>query len=704
MKKISLAIIIFCCINSAFALAIEPAGLFAPLESRNFVDEDGAKNSLLTGFMIRDIQYQSFQDRARLAIIMNAYIECISYELKEPYRIVIDPLEEVYCDYEDKVYFEEGLIKSIEFIKTREEPEDPRKVYYTFDFLTIELRESVSYEVIKEGTSILLDIGQTTTVAVKPLEEEFKAAKELEKEVAEEKEEQELVEESVEEKPKKEIVLAPLEKSFLTGLAKEEPEKIPPVIKEKEISEKKKPEKKEEIRKEALEKIGEEIPVALDLTKELTLEECIKIALDNHLPIKIAKEQIELAKLKVNESFRELFPAVSLLWSESRGKINDSLYRGRKYGFEFKQPLFRGGELLFTWQQARTNLNIAQENYDKTKEDLIYDASKAYYGLAKALNNLDTQKELFKSIKSDLELAQKEYELDLSTQLEFLNAQSSYDQVYYSIASSENDVLLKRLALNKVMNIDISSEVKIDYKLELKEFDMDIDGCIELAMQHRAELKTKKLIVKSTKLGERIAQSQTWPQLDLVGKYVKAAEEFEPRAFGWNLRNERFLGITASFPFESHTFDFAHKRGKLAPTVTTFGSDTRYNTDMYKITPFDDLGRYTSVKTAYIAHQQALSDLQDIKRVIHSEVREAFYSLAEAQIKIKGSLNNLKLYEKELMATQVRKELNEATVSEVMDAKIKLSGEKSSYGSALGDIYLAIASLNKAIGMGGYFK
>ena len=60
-------------------------------------------------FVIKDIQYQSLKDHVKLAIIWNDYIECVSYELEKPYRIVIDPLEEAYCDYEEKVYFEGRL-------------------------------------------------------------------------------------------------------------------------------------------------------------------------------------------------------------------------------------------------------------------------------------------------------------------------------------------------------------------------------------------------------------------------------------------------------------------------------------------------------------------------------------------------------------------------------------------------------------------
>ena len=670
----------------------------------------------LETFMVKDIQYQSLNDRVRLEIIMNTQVECISYELTGPHRIVIDPLDEVYCDYQETVYFEEGLIKSIEFIKTKEKSETLGDLYYAFDFVAVELRDSASYEVLKEGSSILLDVNQPFADVPS-----FSFKQRLEKsfdETPEEKEPRAIeAPEKIEEKRTEYRAPTPREKEEDVRFKKEpredyveaakrekdEREKRAAFAAKKEEKKPAKPKKKKEPEKTD----KEEPPPVFDLTKELSLDECVEIAIDNTLRIKIAKEQVKLAKLKVNESFREIFPSLSFLWQESTGSINDTLYRGRKYGFEFKQPLFHGGELYLTWEQARINLEVAQENYNKIKEELTHDISKAYFELAKAMSHLDMQKELFEDIKGNLSLAEKEYELSLSTQLEFLNAQSLYDQTYYAIASAGNDVSLKRLALNKLMNIGIGTEIKIHYEMELKEFDVDIAECMELAIQHRPELKTKELITKSTRMGELIAQGQMWPQLDVVGKYVKAVEIFEPQAFGQSLDdtdNESFLGITFDVPLGGNTLGYVHKRGKLAPTVTTFESNTKYNIDEYRVNVLDGLERYTTVKNAHVIHQQALSDLRDMKQDIHAEVMEAFYSLKEAEIKLKGALNNLKLYEKELLATQLRKDLNEATVSELMEAKIKLFSEKSTVNKGIGDIYLAIASLNRAIGMGGYFK
>jgi len=697
LRKVQFALILFYLIFCIFCATALTASAVEPIES----------------FIVKDIQYQSFEDQVRLAIVWNNYIECISYELDQPYRIVIDPLEEAYCDYEEKVYFDEGLIKSINFVKTKNDL-DTSDNLYAFDFLTIELKEPMKYDFIKEGTSILLNVGTP------PKKSQKEIAQQKEKEILEE-----IAKLEPESEPQPEIQpdLPPdestIEEKTEDGRLKTEDGRRKTedrgqrtegrfkgvgLLDEKdfEFEEEKEGSPLKDLAPPFLSGEGDE-PPNLGADSKLTLQDCIKEALDNYLSVKIAREQIELARLKVDESFREMLPVMSLLWSGSHGKISDQNYRGRKYGLEFKQPLFHGGELYLTWEQAKINLEVAQENYNKVKEDLTHEVSKAFYSFARSLDNLETQKELFDSIKADLELARKEYNLSLSTQLEFLNAQSSYDQVFYSIASSENEVSLKKLALNKVMNVDISSEFSISYSLKPKEFDINIDECIELAMQNRAELKSRHLMVKSTKLGDEIAKSQMRPQLDAVGKYMRAKEVLSPQGLGQTLHEETFLGFTAKVPIKSHTFEFAHKKGKAAPTVTTFESDYEYDIDTYKFTPFEDLSRYTNMKNSYIAHQQALSELLDVKQRIHSEVREAFYSLQEAKIRLRGAENNLTLYEKELAVTEIKKDLNEATVSEVMDAKIKLYSEKKTYKSAVADMYQAITSLNKAVGIGGYF-
>jgi hypothetical protein len=71
-------------------------------------------------FVIQDIEYKSYNGTAQIEIATNAEVNYVVYELEDPYRIVIDPLDSVWCDFEEAVYFREGVIRSIQFIKGRE--------------------------------------------------------------------------------------------------------------------------------------------------------------------------------------------------------------------------------------------------------------------------------------------------------------------------------------------------------------------------------------------------------------------------------------------------------------------------------------------------------------------------------------------------------------------------------------------------------
>lgn len=722
-------------------------------------------------FIIQDIEYQSLNGVAKLGIETNKRVEYVTYELEDPYRIVIDPLDTVWCDFEDTVYFDKGIIRSIKFVKGREVSEGPGEPYYPFDFVSIELRSPYPYKFSENDYIITLNIGeekiaQEEIVAQEEIEEKVSPGppepiEETSKEVEEasDKKDEVKVYEPVESRPQKDdrvkMAKEPAEKKKEKGRFKQEKELLAKerakldlakkeLTKEKkeinitkdELNKKRRLLEKESIRlakqktrlkkqKEKLKKkerelkkikkfdprpvkdfSGSQPPPPDYLGRQLTLEECIEIAVSNSLPVKIAEERVNLAKLKVNESFRELFPEFNLFWHESSGMITEQLYRGRKVGFEFKQVISHGGEQMYLWEQSKTNLRVAKENSNKAKEEVIFNVTKAYYELAKAINKYDYQKKLLEDVNADFEIVKKEHDLGLMSPLDFMNIESAINQIYHTFITYENTLTLAKLELNKMMNIDIDADIKIDSRLEEKEIDIDLDKCLELALKYKPEYRISYLNSAVAEFAEKIAKSQTFPQVDIFAKYIKAMERLEPIPLPLNkfFENERVLGATVSVPFGPHTIDYQKKRVKLAPTVTTFESDTKYNTDKLRLSFFDDMARYSSVKDASVNYQEALEELNKAERELHANVRESIFSFAEARIKIKNALNNIGLYDRELEVARVKKGLDEITFYELIQAKIKLYTEKGTYTDALGDYYIAVARVNKAVGLGGYFS
>ena len=715
MKKVFLTFLFFQ-ITIALSLAIE-AKAIEPADT----------------FIIQGIEYQSLNGSAKLDIETSGHVDYVIYELKDPYRIVIDPLDPVWCDYAESVYFNEGMVKAIRFIKGRDVKNGPGLPYYPFDFVTIELVDSYPYRLSEGDYTITLDIGKQKALQEEP-EEKIDHAKIIEEKVAQELERimaakdaakseiekaarvegetgerlRQAKEDLVKEKKEISSIKEEVEREKRAiDLAKDELNKKSTILKKEKakLEEERRAQKKLKLEpRPTKEYLG--MPLPTDYSgKNLTLDDCINIAVSNNLSVKIAKERVKLAKMKVNEAFRELFPEGTVVWDESSGMITDQLYNGRKFGVEFKQVISHGGEQMYLWGQSKINLKVAKENQNKAKEELVFEVSKAYYELAKAINKRDFQNELIGDINTDFEISKKEYDFGLIPEIDFMNIESIIRQAYHTLLSYENNLSLAKLKLNKVMNITIDADIKIDSELELKELDIDLDRCIDLALKFRPEYRVSYLNTEAAKFAEKIAKSQTFPQIDIFGKYLRAMEMLEPNDLGPNLRNERVLGATVSLPFGPHTLDYQKKRGKLAPTVTTFESDTKYETDKLRLSLFDDMARSGSnLKDADISYKEALDELNKAEQDVHTDLRESFYSFTEAKIKIRNALNSIELYKKELEAAKMKKGLNEISFYDLIQAKQKLYSEKGIWTDTLGDYYIAVSRINKTIGLGGYFS
>lgn len=446
------------------------------------------------------------------------------------------------------------------------------------------------------------------------------------------------------------------------------------------------------------------LPVFEKPTKDsLSLEESIEIGIKNHLPIEVALEQMRLAKFKEKEAFRELFPQATVRWDESSGVVSSKNYAGRKYQLKVQHPLYHGGELRYTWSQAKMNLRIATENYQKTKEDYTLELIKAYYDYIRTLRNFDIQEKLLKELEQDLSIAKKEYEGNITSLVEFLNVQSQYNQVYYAYLSSENTLSLARMNFLQLLNLDNdpSLDIKIDTNLVFKEQRMNLEECIKLAYENRTDLKINELSLKASEYGEKVAKSQQAPKIDLTGTIGKAGEVYTPGQL--QLSNDWFVGAKVNVPLGPNTANYSFTKEKLAPSLTVF-EPTNNDIHSFRFNILDNLGSYTEVQRSEVSKQQAYADFLKGKQTAATEVREAYFNYQESALKVKNSLANKALYEKELTVIKQKREMDEAQTQDVVAAKVKLAGEDTNYNTVLVENILAVAKMNKAIGVKDYFK
>ncbi|MDD5680483.1 MAG: tetratricopeptide repeat protein, partial [Candidatus Omnitrophica bacterium] len=83
-------------------------------------------------------------------------------------------------------------------------------------------------------------------------------------------------------------------------------------------------------------------------TGEFSLDDCLRVSVENSIPLEAARAQMRLAQIKVWEARRGFFPALSVSWTQTSGIQAGGKVEGVEYGLEGKQPAFRSGSIMYT--------------------------------------------------------------------------------------------------------------------------------------------------------------------------------------------------------------------------------------------------------------------------------------------------------------------------------------------------------------------
>ena len=109
-------------------------------------------------------------------------------------------------------------------------------------------------------------------------------------------------------------------------------------------------------------------------------------------------------------------------------------------------------------------------------------------------------------------------------------------------------------------------------------------------------------------------------------------------------------------------------------------------------------------KEAELEYMRAADEINKKEQEIALEVKETFFKYKKALILIDVSRSKVDFQSKQVEILEIRRELGEAQYSDVIEEMVKLAEEEFSYAQAIADYYIAIATLNKAVGLEDYFK
>ena len=415
------------------------------------------------------------------------------------------------------------------------------------------------------------------------------------------------------------------------------------------------------------------------LTGHLTAENLLDIyneALENDPTFKAAEYSYLADKEIVVQGRAALLPSITLSgstnWNEYyQDDVLQQEYNSFSKSARVSQPLFRL-DTWFNFKRSKSLTNAAEAEFAYEQQNLILRTAELYFGVLRAIDNLNAAISEEKAIKKQLDQAQQRYEVGLSAITGVQEAQLAYDLSKAARINNEGNLFSAREALNALIGREIFSLDELGEDLQISSpFPNSKEDWVNLALKNNYQLKASYLRKDAAKSNARSAASNHLPKIDIVG----SGSDSETNQFNYE-----------GFSINGH--------GIPVPAVTG-----RRNYAIQLSVPIFQGGAVSSRrKQAYSQYNQADENTLFTERRIIQEVRSQFSNVNTLVANVNAQKQAVISATSALEATQVGYKVGTRNVVDLLQAEKNLYSAEKNLANAKYDYILANLRLALAAG------
>jgi len=295
----------------------------------------------------------------------------------------------------------------------------------------------------------------------------------------------------------------------------------------------------------------------------LTIDKAIDLALKNNKNYLISQAEVKQYKYKLRQNLGFL-PNVTL---EGFKNIDEKLMeleippffpgaepttttidftKNYEFTFQVVQPVFAGGKILYSYKNARLDLNIARERHKNTRKEVILQVKKVFF-------NILVMKELLKAHNEALQLAEtnyrninENYKLGMASKYDLLRAELAAASIKPNILNVQKLLNVSILNLKFMAGIPEKSKIKVLGKLNYSSYPLTLAHLIDQSLVTRSEIRQLEMQMKKTANLLKMAYGQFLPDISLIASYSYRSDFFNFGKNNWDSYYTINLGI--SFP------------------------------------------------------------------------------------------------------------------------------------------------------------
>lgn len=256
----------------------------------------------------------------------------------------------------------------------------------------------------------------------------------------------------------------------------------------------------------------------------VSLEDCINIALENNLDIKIAGADFMGVKWDYKNSLSSFLPNLSLSGYATSyqgqllvgGALTDQIHEVAIYGgIKLEHDLTQGGKTVFEAIRKNKLKKASLQAYSISESKILYDVVITYYKLLEQKLIIESDIRDYYEREIQYKITQAQYEVGEGEKFDSLRAEIEMLQSKTNLESSINSYVLNQAHLCYIMNVSQMSPL-MPVEREIKHYKLindneTIESAYQKALKSRDNLKKIEYEIEALKTERRSVFSDFIP-------------------------------------------------------------------------------------------------------------------------------------------------------------------------------------------------
>ena len=380
-----------------------------------------------------------------------------------------------------------------------------------------------------------------------------------------------------------------------------------------------------------------------------------------------AQSQYAATVAKADQAKALLLPTVGLSAGVSRTNLDNSAAPTRIYGTQqatlsASQPLYRPANRA-AYEQGLRLVDLAQAQLAAADQDLIVRVSQAYFDVLAARDTLNFVKAQKAAVAEQLASAKRNFEVGTSTITDSREAQARFDLSNAQEIAAENDLRIKKLALDQLVGKADAQPQVLAQPLKLPALiPNDVATWVRQAEATHPVIQQSQIALDVARLEAQKAQAGHQPTVDLTAAY----------------------NVTQNDGSASLATDF---RTKAATVGVSFNMPL-----------FAGYAIQNRVKETLALEDKARSDLEGARRTVSQLTRTAFFGVQSGQGQVKALEAAEASSQSALEANQLGYQVGVRINIDVLNAQSQLFQTKRDLAKARYDVLVGGLKLRQANG------